>query len=76
MFLENIIFDLPLHIRYNPLPCFANLTCKNLNSPHLLASVLAFLILRIGRPNRQQRTTNREPLTITNIHITKNELPW
>ena len=30
MFSENIIFDLPLHIRYNPLHCFANLTSKNL----------------------------------------------
>ena len=33
--------------------------------PHLLASVLAFLILRRGRPSMQQKTTNREPLTIT-----------
>ena len=45
MFSENTALDLPLDIRYVPLPCLEHLICKNLHIPHLLASVLALLIL-------------------------------
>ena len=75
MFSENIIFDLPLHIRYNPLHCFANLTSKNLKQ----STSPGFSPSFSNTQNRKAKhaTENHQKETINhNIHNTKNLLPW
>ena len=45
MFSKNTPLDLPLHVRYDPLSCPGNLTCKKLHIPRFVASAQALLIL-------------------------------